>query len=417
MPIITPTWDENSGYTGDSPLAEGSGWSFDDSKGWYKWVPSTSPTLDAQAIDNLTPYNINTDTAPGESRFEINPNQPAATDPNAYYSQLSSDLATNIWKNNAENAGGRNTEYNNLLESIKDVNPAAYYNAQIQLLASEMGHASAMGETDRKTVAQQKLYALAPQAISAGVTPDQLNATANSSYSSGANYGQAIKNKAAAGSGFWKDNLIGALKVGALAMGAYGLDTALAAGAAGAEAGAAGSGGAFTPTAGSSFAIDPSATYTTAGFASNAAPLTTTEILGSSGFTPTGDASFAIDPSATYTSSIAPYAGDAQYEAQDVMQQARDTNVPSGSPTSWDTGTSFLPTTGLTDAAKLAKALTSSAGSKLSSATQNLATGQIGMGAEIPGIIRGNQNPFTYSPQQPIQDTKQAQLASLLKQG
>jgi len=34
----------------------------------------------------------------------------------------------------------------------------------------------------------------------------------------------------------------------------------------------------------------------------------------------------------------APYGGDSQYIAQDLMPQARDTSVASGSPTSWDTG-------------------------------------------------------------------------------
>jgi hypothetical protein len=261
MPFITPTWEEGVGYTGDNPLAEGAtGWSNDENKGWFKWVPSTEPTLSAETIQNLTPYNINTDTAPGESRFEISGGQ-AATDPNAYYSQLSSDLAGKIWENNAANGGSRNTEYNNLLESIKDVNPAAYYNAQIQLLGSEIGHASAMGEADRQAAAQKKLYDLAPQAISAGVTPEQLNATANSSYSTGANLGSLIKNQAKASSGFWKDNLIGTAKVMAMAFGAAGLDAALGAGAGmvdasgniiggGAEGAAYGAGGAMGPTYG-----------------------------------------------------------------------------------------------------------------------------------------------------------------------
>lgn len=282
MPFINGTWTEDAGYGYgvDSPLTEGNpgGWIYNENamgSGWTRQVPSTNPTLDATAIQNLTPYTINTDTAPGESRFEINPNQPAATDPNAYYSQLASDLASKIWENNAANAGGRNTGYIDSLNSIKAVNPVAYYSAQIQLLASEAGHAAAMGETSRQQTAQQQLQALLPQALQAGVSSTQANSVANSSYADGAGLGSRIKSQAAAGSGFWKDNLIGALKVGALAMGAYGLDTALAAGAAGAEAGAAGSGGAFTPTAGSSFAIDPSATYTTSGLLGGGTTATT----------------------------------------------------------------------------------------------------------------------------------------------
>lgn len=37
-------------------------------------------------------------------------------------------------------------------------------------------------------------------------------------------------------------------------------------------------------------------------------------------------------------SQIPQYPGDSQYIEQDIMEQARATNVPSGSPTSWDTG-------------------------------------------------------------------------------
>ena len=71
-------------------------------------------------------------------------------------------------------------------------------------------------------------------------------------------------------------------------------------------------------------------------------------------------------------------------------------------------------TDNLSNAQKIAKTLKSGFGSNT---LQQLAVGQTGMGSEIPGIIRGNQNPFTYAPQQPIQDTRQAQLAKLLQQG
>ena len=36
--------------------------------------------------------------------------------------------------------------------------------------------------------------------------------------------------------------------------------------------------------------------------------------------------------------SAAPYGGDSQYIAQDMMEQARSTSAPSGSPQAWDTG-------------------------------------------------------------------------------
>jgi len=78
----------------------------------------------------------------------------------------------------------------------------------------------------------------------------------------------------------------------------------------------------------------------------------------------------------------------------------------------------------INNARKLAQALTLKSGSQLigsqlNGAAQNLATGQTGVGSAIPAIIRGNQNPFLQTAQQPIRNTSPdlAQLANLLKQG
>ena len=71
------------------------------------------------------------------------------------------------------------------------------------------------------------------------------------------------------------------------------------------------------------------------------------------------------------------------------------------------------------NAAKLAQALTSKTGSQLTNAAQNLATGQTGVASAIPALLRGNQNPFLQTAQQPIQNKKTdlASLIELLKQG
>ena len=59
------------------------------------------------------------------------------------------------------------------------------------------------------------------------------------------------------------------------------------------------------------------------------------------------------------------------------------------------------------------------AGTALAGAAQNLATGQTGVGMAIPALLRGNQNPFLQSAQQPIRSSSPdlAALANLLKQG
>jgi len=73
----------------------------------------------------------------------------------------------------------------------------------------------------------------------------------------------------------------------------------------------------------------------------------------------------------------APYAGDAQYAAQDVMQQARDVTAAAGTPTAITTGSSSLPS--IADIVK-----TASTGSQLIGGLGKLAGG-------IMGVQTGNQ--------------------------
>jgi hypothetical protein len=71
----------------------------------------------------------------------------------------------------------------------------------------------------------------------------------------------------------------------------------------------------------------------------------------------------------------------------------------------------------INDVTKVAKLLKQGATSGLTNSLGQLAQGANPQGQALTSVVRGNQNPFTFTPQQPIQDTKQAQLASLLKQG
>jgi hypothetical protein len=127
----------------------------------------------------------------------------------------------------------------------------------------------------------------------------------------------------------------GAEQLGGLGAGAGGaIDSSAVAG------GGSGGGGAFIPSAGSgaNFGIDAGGSYGLAGGGGGYGA----DVFG--GYSPTGsDAGYSgsqLSPSQTINLNTAPYGGDAQYEAQDVMQQARNTNVPSGSNTSWDRGSS-----------------------------------------------------------------------------
>lgn len=74
-----------------------------------------------------------------------------------------------------------------------------------------------------------------------------------------------------------------------------------------------------------------------------------------------------------------------------------------------------------TDAAnKLSQLLNQGAASGLSSSLGKLAAGQNASPEALPNLVRGNQNPFTYTAQQPIRDAQPMDLSSLsklLKQG
>jgi len=74
-----------------------------------------------------------------------------------------------------------------------------------------------------------------------------------------------------------------------------------------------------------------------------------------------------------------------------------------------------------TDAAKtLSKMLSQGSASGLSSSLGQLAQGANPQGMAMPNLVRGNQNPFTYTAQQPIQNAQPMDLSALsklLKQG
>ena len=69
---------------------------------------------------------------------------------------------------------------------------------------------------------------------------------------------------------------------------------------------------------------------------------------------------------------------------------------------------------------KLTNLLKSGAGSGLANSLGQLAQGANPQGMALPNLVRGNQNPFAYTAQQPIRDAKPmdlSSLANLLKQG
>ena len=91
--------------------------------------------------------------------------------------------------------------------------------------------------------------------------------------------------------------------------------------------------------------------------------------------------------------------------------------IPASSINTGGVPNTIAGTTATSSNPNLSKLLSQGAASGLSNSLGKLAAGANASPQNLPSLVRGNQNPFTYTAQQPIQDTKQAQLASLLKQG
>ena len=195
-----------------------------------------------------------------------------ATNPNAYYSNLATAVNDSMFNNWSKNWGG-NEGLNKTLESIKAVNPSAYYSAKLTDYGRQLGWQIGQNRSDRNAPTEQAIKDMVPAAIAAGLSVEQINSLVGNNLNiANAMNQQRIINSQASGGNFWAENLIGAAKVGALALGAYGLDTALAAGAGAGMAGNAGV-GLTAPSMAGDLALTTAPTVgTIGGYGSIAAP-------------------------------------------------------------------------------------------------------------------------------------------------
>ena len=219
---------------------------------------------------------------------------------------------------------------------------------------------------------------------------------------------------------------------------------ALGAGAGATEStlGSLGAGGAFTPTAGSSFGVVPGGAYT-AGAGAIGQALPYTEAYDAWNLAQQGLGSSDIAQNLVATGMDEFLAADVGNLAAQGLSEAQIAQVIGASYTpaelagtafesaGWGTAASSALSAsdilkGLGAAAKgltgsgLSSALRQGAASGLAPIIPKLAQGQVGMGMEIPGIVRTNTNPFYNTPQQPIQNpqkTEMSSLADILRQG
>jgi hypothetical protein len=304
----TAAYEPYAGYTtyegSDFP---GFDWTFNEEQGgWTKPTPNPN-----------TPSQFSLEDIKNRSGYAFDPNQDKlVTDsadeslsPSDYYNKLAKDLSEasyGVWSIN-----GNPSQYTELIEGLKEVDPKAYYTAKIDTLSRGVGHQYQSNQGARGDVVKQQLQDLIPEAQKAGLKPEEINSLFQSGYSQGAQgFSQILANQQSQGGPYtplWE----GLKFVGPGALGMYGIDQALIAGL-GAAYGAgtgmstvglgSGIGGAAAMEGG---ALAAGAGSLGAGGFGGAGALSTAELLGSTGFTPTAGSSFAIDPTAAYTLSNA----------------------------------------------------------------------------------------------------------------
>lgn len=186
-----------------------------------------------------------------------------------YAANKAQDLVNGIFRawtaNNSVLAGGNRVgEYKEQLEQIKETNPAAYYNAKLSLLGAQAGWDAGQGKTNADTNAQ--IQNLGLEAFKAGVPVEQISSVVNNSFTGNA------KGNAQRIAGIDNGTIgQGALFVGGAMLGAYGIDSALAAAAAANAAGVGGAGAdAYMASAGLNPGTFEGAAFTLPEFAGSA---------------------------------------------------------------------------------------------------------------------------------------------------
>lgn len=212
---------------------------------------ATGDALKNPDIQNLTnSYNWRGIVNPGEKY--ANPAEAQRlydlkqTNPDQYYKQLATDISDQLFGNYSMNKNEHNVALGKQLEDIKDKSPAAYYQAQFNLLTKQSGWQHGQNTFAKAKPFQEQMTEFVPKALEAGLTPQEIDSIVGKGFSDASIQNQTyIANRAASGGGgFNLGELVrGIAPVAALAIGGpliSALTAPAAAGAAAAGAGAAG---------------------------------------------------------------------------------------------------------------------------------------------------------------------------------
>lgn len=277
MPWRYGEWEDDPAIqAGYEPTVLGGGWRFgqyEDGTTYYK-DPKTGGLYDINLNVIASPAALNDPTLsllsnPNLGIEALNPVEIQSlyslkqANPDEYYNQVATKLGDRIyndWKFN--NTNSITQEAKQQLEGLRDVAPDAYYTAKLTDLGRSVGWQIGQNRADRNAPTIQAIKDMIPAAQAAGLSASQIDSIIGNNLNLANEENQrATANRAASGGNFWTENLIGAAKVGALGLGAYGLDTALggaataaeAAGGTGLTTGTGGSGGLLNASAGGAF--------------------------------------------------------------------------------------------------------------------------------------------------------------------
>ena len=176
------------------------------------------------ALAELNKYQFQTSGDPSQNQaiYDLK-----TSNPDLFYSKMADSLSNQMFTNYTGNRSGYNDLLAPILESIKAENPKAYYNAQLGYLGKQEGWQHGQNTFGNAAGQQAEVNRLAPEALAAGLTPEQINALVGGGFSEASTQNQQRIANLQPGNKFWTDAAIGTGKVGLMALGAYGIDQAL----------------------------------------------------------------------------------------------------------------------------------------------------------------------------------------------
>jgi hypothetical protein len=200
---------------------------------------ATGAALNNPDIQNLTnSYNWRGINNPGEKYADPVEAQKLYTlkqeNPSQYYQKLATDISDQILGNWSMNKNEHNVALTNQLENFKDVSPTAYYQAQLNLLSKQSGWQHGQNTFERAKPYQEKMAELAPKALEAGLSAQQIDSIVGQGFSaaSAQNQQRIVNEQQSGGGGFNLGEVVrGVTPVAALALGGP-LFSAIGAGAA-----------------------------------------------------------------------------------------------------------------------------------------------------------------------------------------